>query len=374
VRVLIDFRAALRERSGVGEYAHQLVRALLEQPSSSAANGRLDLSLFSSSWKDRLRLPPEMAGARAIDRRLPVGVLNFAWHRLQWPPAETLTQQEFDITHSLHPLMMPARHAAQVITIHDLHFLANPERTHSEIRRDYPALVHDHARRADRVIVISQFTANEVERQLGVSSDHISVVRPGAPEWQPRPAAPANGYVLFLGTLEARKNVEGLLNAYEHLVRAGKNVPELVIAGKATATAKRWLERIAGAPLAGHVRHIGYVQPADRLALYDGARLLVLPSFDEGFGMPVLEAMTRGVPVVAANRGALPEVLGDAGPLVDPDDCEAIAGAIQRLIEDERLAAACTAKGVLRSRQFTWALSAQHALEAYRQAIDAHRH
>jgi glycosyltransferase involved in cell wall biosynthesis len=201
VRVLIDYRAALRERSGVGEYAHQLVRALLEQPSSDAANGRLDLSLFSSSWKDRLRLPPEVAGARAIDRRLPVGVLNFAWHRLQWPPAETLTQQEFDITHSLHPLMMPARHAAQVITIHDLHFLANPERTHSEIRRDYPALVHDHAGRADRVIVVSQFTAKEVERQLGVSSDRISVVRPGAPEWEPRPAVPANGYVLFLGTL-----------------------------------------------------------------------------------------------------------------------------------------------------------------------------
>jgi len=122
------------------------------------------------------------------------------------------------------------------------------------------------------------------------------------------------------------------------------------------------------------VRHIGYVQPADRLALYDGAKLLVLPSFEEGFGMPVLEAMTRGVPVVAANRGALPEVLGDAGPLVDPDDCEAMAGAIQRMVEDEALSSACAAKGVLRSRQFTWELSAQRAVDAYRQAIDAHRH
>src|SRR5262249_31264168 len=118
----------------------------------------------------------------------------------------------------------------------------------------------------------------------------------------------------------------------------------------------------------------GYVQPADRLALYDGARLLVLPSFDEGFGMPVLEAMTRGVPVVAANRGALPEVLGDAGPLVEPDDCHAIAAAIERLIANDPLAAACATKGIQRSRQFTWSLSAQHALEAYRQAIDAHRH
>src|SRR5262245_19084295 len=235
VRVLIDYRAALRERSGVGEYAHQLVRALLKQPSSSGTNGALDVSLFSSSWKDRLSLPPDVVGARAIDRRLPVGMLNFAWHRLQWPPAETVTQQEFDVTHSLHPQMMPARHAAQVITIHDLHFLANPERTHSEIRRDYPALVHDHARRADRVIVISQFTAMEVERQLGVSSSRITVVRPGAPDWTAREAAPANGYVMFLGTLEARKNVGGLLNAYEHLVRTGVDVPERVLSGKATA-------------------------------------------------------------------------------------------------------------------------------------------
>jgi glycosyltransferase involved in cell wall biosynthesis len=315
-----------------------------------------------------------VAGARAIDRRLPVAMLNFAWHRLQWPAAETVTQQEFDITHSLHPLMMPARHAAQVITIHDLHFLANPERTHAEIRRDYPTLVHDHARRADRIIVISQFTAMEVQRQLGVSSDRITVVRPGAPDWTPREAAPSNGYVLFLGTLDARKNVGGLLNAYEHLVRSGWNGPELVLAGKAPSTAQPWLDRISREPLAGRVRHIGYVQPADRLALYDGAKLLVLPSFDEGFGMPVLEAMTRGVPVVAANRGALPEVLGDTGLLVDPDDCDAIAAAIRRLSEDEALAAACATKGVLRSRQFTWELSAKHALEAYRQAIDAHRH
>jgi len=374
VRVLIDYRPALRERSGVGEYAHQLVRALLHRPTSAGSNGGLDLSLFSSSWKDRLSLPPDVAGARAIDRRLPVGMLNFAWHRLQWPPAETVTQQEFDVTHSLHPLMMPAARAAQVITIHDLHFLANPERTHSEIRRDYPALVHQHSRRADRVIVISQFTAMEVERQLGVPSERITVCRPGAPDWAPRTATPANGYVLFLGTLEARKNVGGLLDAYEKLVNARQRVPELVLAGKETAAAQPWLDRLSHAPLAGHVRHIGYVQPADRLALYDGARLLVLPSFDEGFGMPVLEAMTRGVPVVAANRGALPEVLGDAGPLVDPDDSDALAGAIQRIIEDEALAAACAANGVLRSRQFTWELSAQHALDAYRQAIDAHRH
>ena len=155
-----------------------------------------------------------------IDRRVPVGLLNLAWHRLGWPPAETLTGGAFDVTHSLHPLLLPSRAAAQVITIHDLNFLTHPERTRAEIRRDYPALARAHAHRADRIIVPSQFTAGEVERRLGVPADRISVCSPGAPDWTPRDAAPDGGYVLFFGTLEPRKNVGGLLDAYETLLLA----------------------------------------------------------------------------------------------------------------------------------------------------------
>ena len=146
-----------------------------------------------------------------------------------------------------------------------------------------------------------------------------------------------------------------------------------MLAGRATEEARPWLERIARPPLAGRVRHIGYVQPADRQALYAGARLLVMPSFDEGFGIPVLEAMTLGVPVVASNRGSLPEVLGDAGPLVNPDEPDEIAGAMARVLDDEAFAAACAAKGVLRARQFNWARTAQLVYDAYRQAIRDHQ-
>src|SRR5205823_3781797 len=109
------------------------------------------------------------------------------------------------------------------------------------------------------------------------------------------------------------------------------------------------LDRIARPPLRGAVRHLGYVHPDRRRELYDGARLLVQPSFDEGFGFPVLEAMTIGVPVVAANRGALPEVLGDTGVLVDPEDADQMASAILDLLTDEDASAASAAKGVLRS-------------------------
>jgi glycosyltransferase involved in cell wall biosynthesis len=316
---------------------------------------------------------------------VPVRLLNLAWHRLGWPPAETLTGGTYDVVHSPHPLLLPARAAAQVITIHDLNFLTHPERTRAEIRRDYPALARDHAHRADAVLVPSAYTAGEVERLLGVPRERMAICPPGAPDWTPRPAAPKDGYVLFFSTLEPRKNVGGLLDAYERLLGSPErlalqhpdgargfqpSVPELVLAGRATDEAKPWLDRISRPPLRGAVRHIGYVDANDRRALYEGARLLVQPSFDEGFGMPVLEAMSLGVPVVAANRGSLPEVLGDAGLLVDPDQPADIAHAIARVLDEDALAAACAEKGIARARAFRWDETAHRVYNTYRRAIE----
>jgi glycosyltransferase involved in cell wall biosynthesis len=369
VRALIDYRPALRERSGAGEYTHQLVRAL-----AKLALQDLDLVLFSSSWKDRLQRTPDLNGVTIVDRRVPVAVLNFAWHRLGWPSAEVMTRQRFDITHSSHPLLMPSRGAAQIVTIHDLDFLSHPERTRAEIRRDYPALVRSHAHRADRILVPSVYTAGEVERQLGVPRDRMAVCPHGAPGWTPRASAPERGYLLFIGTLEPRKNVGGLLDAYQVLLERGIPVPELRLAGTATAAAAEWLERIERAPLKGIVRHLGYVQPVDTRQLYEGARALVMPSFEEGFGIPVLEAMTLGVPVVAARRGSLPEVLGDAGLLVDPTNPAEIADAIARILSDRESAAECAARGIARSAQFRWETTARRVYDTYREAIEHHAH
>ena len=367
MRVLIDYRPALRQRSGVGEYTHQLVKALL----GTFPKAVLELTVFSSSWKDRLDIEQtDLAGVTAIDSRVPVRLLNMAWHRLGWPSAEGLTGCSFAVTHSLHPLILPSRAAAQIITIHDLDFLSHPERTHAEIRRDYPPLVRDHAHRADRILVPSQFTAGEVTRQLGVAAEKISVCSPGAPNWMPRATAPRDGYVLFLGTLEPRKNVGALLDAYERLSLRRYPLPRLVLAGKATDESRLWLERIARPPLDGAVRHIGYVEPASRREPYEGARLLVQPSFEEGFGLPVLEAMTVGVPVVAANRGALPEVVADAGMLVDPDKADEVAAGIDRMLTDEAYAATCAAKGVERARHYQWGTTARRVYEAYQLAVE----
>jgi glycosyltransferase involved in cell wall biosynthesis len=373
----MDYRPALREPSGVGEYTYQLARALLAAFPLGASERRLDLTLFSSSWKDRLTRDPAIDSAHVVDRRVPVSVLNLAWHRLEWPSAETLTGARFDVTHSPHPLLLPSRAAAQVVTIHDLYFLSHPERSRAEVRRDYSTLARRHARRADQIMVPSRFTALEVERRLDIPPDRISVCPHGRPDWTPRAAPPSDGggYVLFLGTLEPRKNVGGLLDAYERLssrAGAGRHV-QLVLAGKATQEARPWLDRMARPPLNELVRYVGYVDPAHRRELYEGARVLVQPSFEEGFGFPVLEAMTLGVPVVAANRGSLPELLGDAGTLVEPDNPDQMAVAIAQMLEDDALAAASAAKGVMRSRHFDWRDTAHRAYDAYQLAIDHRR-
>ena len=369
----IDYRPALRDRSGVGEYVYQLARALVAVGASGAAPARVELTLFSSSWKDRLVVGADLDGAALVDRRIPVRLLNAAWHRLEWPPIETLAGGPFDVVHSPTPLLLPSRRAARVVTIHDLYFLDHPDQTAAEVRRDYPALTKRHAHRADRIIVPSRATAAHVARRLGVDAARISICAHGRPPWQPRAAAPGDGYLLFVGTLEPRKNIGGLLDAYERLIAGAPGVPPLLLAGRPTAAARGWLDRIGRPPLAGAVRHIGYVDPGRRREIYEGARLLVLPSFDEGFGLPALEAMTIGVPVVAADRGALPEVVGDAGLLVDPESPDAIASAIRRLLDDGGEAAACASKGIRRSLQFDWAATARGVLDAYRRAIEHRR-
>ena len=149
-----------------------------------------------------------------------------------------------------------------------------------------------------------------------------------------------------------------------------RDVPELVLAGKATPDSRPWLDRINRSPLRGFVRHIGYVDSDRRRDLYLGARLLVQPSFEEGFGIPVLEAMSLGVPVVAANRGSLPEVLGHAGLLVDPEKPEEMAAAIERMLHDEALVRACSSQGMARAGTFRWDRTADLVLEAYQLAIE----
>ena len=361
MRILIDYRPALRQRTGVGQYAHEMAAAL-------ARGGQDQVTVFSSSWKDRL-LADIPAGTSPKDARVPVRLLNLAWHRLGWPPVERFGARA-DVVHSMHPLLMPSRSAARVITIHDLDFLDHPERARAEIRRDYPSLARAHAHHADGVIVVSEYTRGLVERRLGVPADRIAVCPSGAPAWQPRREPAPGGPILFVGTLEPRKNAAGLVRAYARLLAQVPDAPPLLLAGGTREGSEGLLQQIQDPSLMGKVRHAGYVSHAELERLYSRASMLVLPSFDEGFGLPLLEAMTVGLPAIAARRGALPEVAAGAALLVDPDDEAGLAEAMRGLLSNRELACAKARAGIARARAFDWDASAIRLRSAYEAAIE----
>lgn len=369
VQILVDYRPALRARTGVGEYMHEIIRAY-------TAAHKDDVAAFTSSWRDRPA--PDTAarlGARVVDRRVPVRVLNFLWHRLEWPPVEMLAGS-IDVVHAAHPLMIPSRRAARVVTVHDLYFLDHPERTNAEIRRDYPTLTARHARAAEAVVTPSRYTKNLVVARLGVPPDRVYACPFGAPAWRTlgrQPNTPADGYFLFVGTLVPRKNLPTLLDAYATVLAAMPGAPRLVVAGASTRESHAWMQRLREAPLAGRVEHVGYVAESNREQLYAGARALVMPSLDEGFGVPALEAMAAGVPVIASNRGAIPEVVGDGGTLLDPQDVDGFAAAMLRVARDHEWATSQGAAGLARAAAFTWHATAHLLREAYLDAVARRR-
>jgi glycosyltransferase involved in cell wall biosynthesis len=362
VDILIDYRPALRQRTGVGEYVHGLAAAL-----ASTLHSDDTLTLFSSSWKDRLS-PETVPGARQIDRRVPVRLLNFTWQRLEWPPIETFVRHA-DVVHSPHPLLIPSRSAAQIVTIHDLHFVERPDHTSAEIRRDYPVLARSHAKRADAVIVNSNYTAQQVIERFEISPDRITVCYPGKPAWKRREEPGARGPILFIGTAEPRKNLARLIEAYARLVSRAADTPDLVIAGRLGISQDELFALVRfSSDARARVQFTGYVSDMERQRLFAEASVLTLPSLEEGFGITALEAMTVGLPVVASNGGALPEVVADAGILVDPEDVQGLSAALERVLSDSELRRSMSDKGVARSERFSWASSAERLYDAYRGA------
>ncbi len=367
VDILIDYRPALRQRTGVGQYVHGLATSL-----AARLDAHDSLTVFSSSWKDRLA-GSVVPDAKQVDARVPVRLLNFAWHRLEWPPVEWLTNRHPDVVHSLHPLLIPSRSAARVVTVHDLYFLDRPEHTAAEIRRDYSSLAQSHVKRADGVVVNSRYTGSQVAQRFAVSPDRITVCYPGRPSWSRRPEPAVAGPLLFLGTVEPRKNVARLIEAYAAVLGRRPDMPDLVIAGALRMARDELLPRAsAGANLSRRVSFAGYIDEAERKRLLSNASMLVLPSLEEGFGIPALEAMTIGLPVIASNRGALPEVVGEAGILIEPEDVRALAAAIERLVGDDYLRRSFSAKGIERAEHFSWDSSANALYRAYRAAL-AHK-
>ncbi len=268
-----------------------------------------------------------------------------------------------------------------VITVHDLAFLQYPEFLTAESRRYYNGQIRRAVRQAARIITVSQATKADLVDRLSVDPEKIAVIYHGRnEELQPLAAAAvapalarlglAPGYVLFIGTFEPRKNVAGLLAAYARLRQRLPEAPPLVLAG-----GRGWLFDPTAAlvhtlQLETQVRFIQDFAPADRLALYNGASVFVLPSHSEGFGLPVLEAMCCGVPTVISDRSSLPEVAGEAALKVNPDEPEALADALYRALTDSGLRADLRQRGLEQSLKFTWEKAARATLAVYDQALE----
>ena len=254
------------------------------------------------------------------------------------------------------------RHARTVVTFHDL-FVMTRQYSDESFRKRFALQAQEAARRADAIIAVSRFTAGQVEDLLDVDAQRIHVVPHGV-----RPLPPTAGgivrepMILSVGALQLRKNTLGLVHAFERLPCEWR----LVLAGSA---GHGYLETIKPAiqasPRSEGIETPGWVDDAALARLYARASVFAFPSLDEGFGIPVLEAMAAGVPVLASNTSSLPEVCGDAALLVDPNDAEAIAHGLTRLIEDERLREDLIERGKRRAAEFTWEACARRTWDVY---------
>jgi len=271
-----------------------------------------------------------------------------------------------------------------VLTIHDLTFERFPDRFHPLKQRYLSWLTRHSARRARRVLADSAATKEDVERHYGIRSERVDVVYPGVdrdfrPYRQDDPADAAaltafrskhglpEHVILYLGTLEPRKNVDRLVSAYAALVDAG--IPHhLVLAGGKGWNYQAIFRAVEDRQLGERVHFPGYVTREEQPLWYNSADVFVYPSLYEGFGIPPLEAMACGVPVVTSDTSSLPEAVGDAGATVDPTDVEALTEAIHAVLSDASQAAAMRDAGLKRAALFTWESAAESCLSAYRRA------
>jgi glycosyltransferase involved in cell wall biosynthesis len=329
-----------------------------------------------------------LRGRRARQQRL--GGPSMAQQRVLTPPHHPLERWILPLdllAHQSRPTLLHSLdHVApvwggwrSVVTLHDLAFLLYPG-THTPASRKYYAATGDSARRAQRVIAVSQRTASDAVRLLGLDPARVRVVPEAAgPAFAPRPRealAPLAAhfgiptdrpYVLFVGTIEPRKNVPLLLEAFAR-VRSQVDA-HLVLVG-----ARGWLDEPifaahARSGVADAAHFVGWVEEDELAVLYSHAGVLVLPSLYEGFGLPVLEAMACGAPVVCSNAGPLSEVAGDAAVLLPPEDATAWADAIARVLTQPRHAANLRARGLRRAAQFSWERTALLTRDVYREAL-----
>ncbi len=374
--IYVDLSAAVHRRAGLGRYAESLTRAL-----EPRVPGRL--GVFYN--RERGVEPP--AGLEHLPSRT-VALSYKSWRMLVW--LGQLASGGFDrllpgaeLFHATEHLLLPLRGIPTVLTVHDLIFEHLPEH-HKPLNRWYLRLAMPlYCRRATRIVAVSCQTRRDLVERYRIPADKITVVmEAAAPHFRPSAAEALASvrsryglperYLLYVGTIEARKNLTRLLQAWEGLYRAGA-APPLVIAGK-----RGWLDEDFFAALHASTERdgvvlTGYVRDEDLPALYTAAETLVLPSLYEGFGLPILEAMSCGTPVACSNTSSLPEVAGDAAVFFEPADTQAIAAALEHVLSRPALRAELSERGLKRAAAFSWETTARETLAVYDAAVASFR-
>jgi glycosyltransferase involved in cell wall biosynthesis len=369
----IDSHSAEREGEGNATYSRGLISALF------AAGGDDDFALFAGNRDHPFyRSLPARGHSRALRVAQGGGLA-----RLGWTLARAASRARVDALHVQYTAPLGYRDPL-VVTVHDLAFLHVPESFPPALRVALRVLVPRSLARASRIITDSEFARRDIVARYAVRPEKIAVIPLGAgPRFHPLgPGAAARvlaryglrpGFLFSLGRLNRRKNLERLLLAYARARAGGAPAVPLVIGGKPDygVDAVRSGRRAPADP--GGVRWMGPIPDADLPAFYSGAAGFIYPSLFEGFGLPVLEAMACGTPLVISDRAALPELTGDAGLSVDPENVDALAEAMTRLLTDHALAAELRRRGLERSRRFSWEETAQRTLAVYRDALQRGR-
>ena len=370
LRVALDATPLVGRPTGVGAFCAGLLGELGQR-------SELEVGAFAISRRGRAalegRLPPGVRAHGPAGPGLPARALHAAWARCAFPPAE-LWSGRADVVHGTNFVVPPAWRAATVVTVHDLTPFRQPEWC-LPAARAYPELVRKAVARGAWVHADSQFVAEEVRTLLAAPAERVRAIYPGI---SPRPKPPrgtardllppwASSYVLGLGTVEPRKGFPTLVRAFGRIAGHHPGLA-LVIAGPDGWASQDLARAVAGCPDPGRVVRLGWVDGAQRDALLDEATVFAYPSLYEGFGIPPLEAMAAGTPVVASDAGALREVLGDAAKLVPAGDEEALAGALGQLVEDSDTRATLVARGHERAVNYSWERCATEMVALYRDA------
>ncbi len=360
VRLAFDARMVYYRRAGIGQYSTQLLHALAALPPTET--GDLRVTLLQS------RKDPTPLIADPRYRRHPL--VTPCHHRFEQAGlAVELAPLRADVLHSPDFIPPFRRPCPVVITVHDLAFLRFPNLLTGESGRYY-GQIRQAVRSAEAIIAVSASTAQDLVELAGANPQKIhTIYEAAAPIFRPGPPPVQPGYLLFVSTIEPRKNLRTLLEAYRLLLDGGRvqPVPPLWVVGHKGWLYEDSLQAISRLRLDDVVHLLGGVEAADLPALYQGARLFALPSLYEGFGLGALEALACGTPVLAADAGALPEVVGDAGILLPPTDPIAWAAALERVLGDPALEADLRRRGPQQAARFSWAQAAQQTLALYRQ-------